>query len=74
MTQGWARKEYRFSLGENKTGWDIVQDKRDYDLSPWILKGKLRWLQGGTLGQPGASSANVSFRGFAWNGPGTNPH
>lgn len=54
MTQGWAQKEYRFSLGENKTGWDIVQDKRDYDLSPWILKGKLRWFHEGTLSRPGA--------------------
>lgn len=59
MTQGWARKEYRFSSGENKSGWDIVRDKRDYDLSPWILKGKLRWFHEGALGQPGAPPPQV---------------
>jgi len=53
LTQSWAQKEYYFTSKEGKRGWNIVDDDNDYDLLPWLKKGKLRWLKDGSLSPKG---------------------
>lgn len=49
LTQSWARKEYRFTLEDGRSGWDIVEDDYDFDLAPWIEKGKVIKITDGCL-------------------------
>ncbi|MGE0268833.1 MAG: hypothetical protein AB7S78_10325 [Candidatus Omnitrophota bacterium] len=48
LAQSWARKEYHFTLEDGKSGWDIVEDDYDFNLDPWVEKGKLIRM-GGTI-------------------------
>jgi hypothetical protein len=41
LTQSWARKEHSFTLDSGKSGWDIREDKQDFDLKFWVGSNKI---------------------------------
>ncbi len=41
LTQSWVSKEHVFQLPNGKSGWNIVDDQKDFNLSPWVEKKKL---------------------------------
>ena len=62
LTQSWSRKEYRFTLEDGRSAWDITHEADDYDLTPWITRGKLRWFHEGAL-SPADASAQACLSG-----------
>ncbi|MDP2652497.1 MAG: hypothetical protein Q8Q08_00525 [Candidatus Omnitrophota bacterium] len=62
LTQSWARLEYRFRAQDGRQGWDRVADPHEYDLIPWIKRGKVRWLIAGDLSAPTEPPDRYPFR------------
>ena len=52
LTQSWSQKEYRTTMQDGRSAWDITHEVNDYDLTPWIGQGKVRWFHEGTLNAP----------------------
>lgn len=67
LTQSWSQKEYRTTLQDGRSAWDITQEVYDYDLSPWIKQEKVRWFHEGTLNAPSQAYpfANISGKARA---------
>ena len=47
LHQNWLQVEYWFKLDDGEPAWLIANDKWDFDLAPWIEKGKLFWINPG---------------------------
>lgn len=47
LHQFWLQQDFWFKQEEGGTGWIIANDPWDFDLRPWIEKGKLRWIPPG---------------------------
>jgi hypothetical protein len=62
LTQSWSQKEYRITLEDGRSAWDITAETYDYDLTPWITQGKLRWFHEGTLSPAYASAQAYPFQ------------
>jgi hypothetical protein len=41
LTQSWGQKLYRFKTSDGQSGWDIMEDAFDFDISSWIKKGRV---------------------------------
>lgn len=48
LTSVWARPlfEYRNAAGDG--GWDFANDPWDFELGPWLRRGKVRWCEAGS--------------------------
>lgn len=44
LTATWRNTSYNFKTQEGKRAWTIKNDPWDFDLAPWIAKGKVRWI------------------------------
>ena len=49
FTQGWARKEYAFTLEDGRSGWDVTQESQDFDLRKWIHLKNIHIFKDGRL-------------------------
>jgi hypothetical protein len=47
LHQEWTRAELWYSSSDGDEGWMVMNDPWDFDLAPWIERGKLRWLRSG---------------------------
>jgi hypothetical protein len=41
LTQSWARKDYSVTLTDGRSGWNIREDKQDFNLRNWISLNKI---------------------------------
>jgi hypothetical protein len=48
LTTSWRRTTYSFVTATGQAAWTIKNDPWDFDLRPWIPRGKLRWIMPGT--------------------------
>jgi hypothetical protein len=44
LHQFWTRQELWFKSGSGDAVWTMKNDAWDFDLAPWIVKGKVRWI------------------------------
>ena len=43
LTQGWIEKTYSFLDANGDHAWSVGNDPWDFDLTPWIASGQVRW-------------------------------
>lgn len=48
LTAGWARTIHNYTTQLGETGWAVPNDLWDFDLQPWLAKGKIRWCPPGS--------------------------
>lgn len=48
LTAGWAREIYSYVTQLGESGWRFANDLWDFDLKPWLQKGKIRWCPPGS--------------------------
>jgi hypothetical protein len=46
LHQSWTRGEVWYKV-DGQDGWVAMNDEWDFDLAPWIAKGKVRWIRPG---------------------------
>ena len=46
-TQPWTKTQYDFQDAEGTWRWTLRHDPWDFDLRPWVERGKLRWIEPG---------------------------
>jgi len=52
LHQPWCRKDYWFKTEEGNSVWSVANDPFDFDLVPWIRRGKLKWVDLAEEGLP----------------------
>jgi len=57
LHQPWARETFAFVDEEGDVGWTAANDPWDFDLQPWIDKGRVKWIN------PGDQSFTLQDRG-----------
>lgn len=50
LHQAWTRAELWFTDDDGDSGWTAMNDEWDFELAPWIEKGRLRWIRPGDAG------------------------
>jgi hypothetical protein len=45
LHQFWTRQDLWFKTEEGQPAWTMANDPWDFDLEPWIVRGKLRWIR-----------------------------
>lgn len=48
LTAGWARTVHAYTTQLGEAGWSVPNDVWDFDLQPWLEKGKIRWCPPGS--------------------------
>ncbi len=51
LTADWAGSEYTYTTQLGEAGWKTPNDPWDFDLLPWLEKGKVRWCEPGSDNQ-----------------------
>jgi hypothetical protein len=60
LTATWRETSLSFVAPSGQMAWTIKNDPWDFDLRPWIPRGKLRWIMPGTQGMELASPEETS--------------
>jgi hypothetical protein len=47
LTQPWLHRQYSFTDDRGNPAWTIKNDPWDFDLLPWVERGKLQWINPG---------------------------
>lgn len=45
LTAGWARSMHTWRKTTGEGGWDLPNDPWDFELHPWLARGKVRWCE-----------------------------
>jgi hypothetical protein len=56
LTADWPNQIHEWTTGLGEKGWNFPVDPWDFDLAPWIEKGKLRWCEPGSKNEKVAAS------------------
>jgi len=48
LTADWGRGLHTYRMSSGETGWNVPTDPWDFDLKPWLAKGKIRWCPPGS--------------------------
>lgn len=54
LTSTWARPTFEYRNAAGDGGWEYASDAWDFDLAPWLPRGKIRWCD------PGSNNSRLS--------------